>query len=51
MDCNSREKTGNEVPARNRVSNSLHMPDETVEQFINRLNDINACMSTILVRV
>ena len=25
-------------------SNCLHMPDETVEQFINRLNDICACM-------
>ena len=27
-----------------KFSNCLHMPDETVEQFINRMNIVRACM-------
>ena len=29
-----------------KFSNCFHMPNEIVEQFINRLNDICACMVT-----
>ena len=44
-----REKYDSKKPAMQsqlaEFSNCLHMPVETVEQYINRLSDISACMA------